>query len=45
MRLIAVLSVGGLFALGVVILFELDRLPARWLSDRRRRREHGGWIR
>lgn len=44
MRIIAVVSVTGLFAVAVIVLFELDRLPARWLADRRRRRERGGWL-
>ena len=44
MRIIAVVSVFGLFAVGAVVLFELDRVAERWLADRRRRREHGGWL-
>ena len=44
MRIIAVVSVFGLFAVGAVVLFELDRAAARWLADRRRRRERGGGL-
>lgn len=45
MRILAVISVTGLFAVAAIVLFELDRLPARWLADRRRRKARGGYLR
>ena len=45
MRLLALVSVLALFATAFTAFFQLDLLLARWLADRRRRRERGGWIR
>lgn len=45
MRVLALVSVLTLFAVAIVAVFELDLLLARWLADRRRRWERGGWIR
>lgn len=45
MKAVAVVSLATLAGIGVVAVFELDLLLKRWLTDRRRRRERGGFIR
>ena len=44
MRILALASVLALFAAAFSAFFQLDLLLARWLADRRRRREHGGGL-
>ena len=45
MRVVALVSVFLLVAGPLVAIFQVDLLLKRWLADRRRRRERGGWIR
>ena len=45
MKLIALVSVLLLVAGPLAVIFQVDLLLKRWLADRRRRRERGGWIR
>lgn len=33
------------WAVFIMALYGLPHLPARWLADRRRRKEHGGYLR
>ena len=45
MRIVALVGVLTLAGVGLAAVFQVDLLLARWLADRRRRRERGGWIR
>ena len=43
MKLYIALHVAALVVF-IVALYGLPRLPQRWLADRRRSRERGGWL-
>ena len=45
MRILALASVLALFAVAFTAFFRLDLRLTRWLADRRRRRERGGYLR